>query len=957
VLSGHLQLQGEFPLYNAVLAYVNNSSKSTPSSSNQRCNSSEFTHNLKPYQIHKPQALSLSTRFTHVFSTPNLRAEGSIERDRQLRRSYSATSMGLPKPSPLSPLRLPSLTNHDKDGIPWSETMGESLRLSQFPVPPRHAIPEPSKTTLAEDLNADKSDLNTEHIRMDEPNLNNNIRGLTLPARAIEIRVQQPTSITSPRPSTSVRGGFQENVLPIRDDAVEHVDDGDEEDNPRQSVHLYSMRISHHLRSGSLLSWDRLAADAPDLPTPSQISRERSVSNPSRNPSMQTQLARHERQTSSSGFASVKIPSRWGKVLPNDRDLRTDVASSIYSSRPQSPLGSFGGSAVNLSRTSSGPHDLIEPLNDLRKPGPSHDSHPDNEETTRLTPRYGVANLVAAQEVSPKTSLLTVPSPLARKKSVADTKVSKFREEFSPSPPRKRSMPSTSIMKLLNPKRLSLRSLSEANLQSEALHMTLDGPHDTLIVPTDRERRQSRSMISLQAEQEALGKSKGANHVWDQALRAHQEEKASMFLHKNKDLALHASPFRKRSGSFSSHRLSSQADVDHVAEASSTPKRYSVPIPGSHTSHDHISKWVLRRTATSGRDNISLSREIADAFNTQGDSTAVVGAWGRYPSHTRPERTLSAGKTDHVETRDFALEAAIRFASAEDNEYGDDLVDPLQRIPLPPLLPGEKRRKKRIGKGKMAKSRSMNFGRRIMMNYTAMFRSSSVEFRRHGRGHRSSIASSGTLEHPELELLPEVFMPSDTDGATSNRSLLSNKQVVPPNNEGHDDTTQGKLPTEDSMATLRPRRNSSAPNLNDLVNLHDGTDDFDRSLDRARVWSVYYETCVPSFPRLSTEADVALEDFGGLSHFSFDSKRTSTHSRTLPGRLTKHSRNGSQLSRTSRRSALSMGPDDAAGEEKSLVSVRRSTMDLISKFKEQEHTEHERVLSLTRAESRREIKT
>jgi hypothetical protein len=52
-----------------------------------------------------------------------------------------------------------------------------------------------------------------------------------------------------------------------------------------------------------------------------------------------------------------------------------------------------------------------------------------------------------------------------------------------------------------------------------------------------------------------------------------------------------------------------------------------------------------------------------------------------------------------------------------------------------------------------------------------------------------------------------------------------------------------------------------------------------------------------------------------------------------------------------------MGPDDAAGEEKSLVSVRRSTMDLISKFKEQEHTEHERVLSLTRAESRREMKT
>jgi hypothetical protein len=42
---------------------------------------------------------------------------------------------------------------------------------------------------------------------------------------------------------------------------------------------------------------------------------------------------------------------------------------------------------------------------------------------------------------------------------------------------------------------------------------------------------------------------------------------------------------------------------------------------------------------------------------------------------------------------------------------------------------------------------------------------------------------------------------------------------------------------------------------------------------------------------------------------------------------------------------------DGGGEEKSVVSVRKSTLDLISLFREQEITERERVLSLMRRES------
>jgi hypothetical protein len=438
-----------------------------------------------------------------------------------------------------------------------------------------------------------------------------------------------------------------------------------------------------------------------------------------------------------------------------------------------------------------------------------------------------------------------------------------------------------------------------------------------------------------------------------------------MFLPKNRDLAVHASPFRERSGSCCSHRPSFQDDLDPVAEAS-TPKRFSAPMFAQHIFEDRDlgqgPEMVTRRSATAGRDALNPTQEVAEAFEKQGHDANIVGAWGRYPSHTRAERTLSMGKKARVETRDFALEASIRVASTKDNHREDDMVDPTDRLPSPSLLPGEKKRKKKIGTGKMAKSHSMTFGRKLIKNYYAgIFKSSSSEFRQHGRGHRSSIASGGTLEHPELELLPEVFMSNADDGAGDSPSTSGEKQVVRRHSGQHSESqSKGKLPIEDSMATLRPRRESSAPNLNDLMNLHDGAGDPENTQDRARVWSVYYEKCMPSFPRLSTDNDFALDESGGPSRIPFDSKCGSRQSHAMPVR-TKHLRNGSQLSRKSntsrwsgRSASCSMGEDANPSKDKSLASVRRSTMDLISMFKEQENTEHERVLSLTRAESRRE---
>jgi len=949
-----------------VFARADLRSKSTPGSSANRRGSTELKRDVQPYRIQKPQVLSLSSRFAQVFSTPNLRPDDSSECDRTLRRSYSATSLGLPKPSPLSPIRLPSLSTCDKDGKPWAEVMSESLRLSHFPVPPLHASPKTYETTSIVNPKVDESHRiqDTELLRVSKKRAEPQSTPVSSSVRPVEIRVQQPTSIASPRPSTSIRGGFRENAPPVDNATIENVNDEGETDNPRQSVHLHSMRISHHLRSGSLLSWDQLA-DAPEMPTPPRLFRERTVSDYSRLSHIHRQLTRHERQTSSSGFASSKVPSRWGKVLPEERELRDDVGSSIYSSRPHSPPDSFGGSMVNLSRSGTGHHNFSYSSIDLRKLRRSNSFPVDNDDTPRPARQYGAIDLRTPRDTNVDSSLLAAPAPLARKNSVADTKRSKFREEFSPSPPKKRITPSTSIMKFLNPKRLSMRSQSEANLQQEAPIKTVDGAFDTLpVAAVDRERRQSRSLVSLQAEQEALRKHKGADDVWDQALKTHQESKASMFLPQNRNLAVHASPFRERNGSLSTRRSSMHEVGDPVAVDLTTPKRFSTPTFAPHEPYGQRhgrSLLASRRSATAGFGQMTLEQELANAFDKQGDDTAVVGAWGRYPSHSRLERTLSAGKKDHVETRDFALEAAIRFASAKDVDHDEDLIDPTFRMESPPLLPGEKKRKKKVGSGKMAKSHSMTFGRKLIKNYySGIFKSSSSEFRRHGRGHRSSIASGGTLEHPELEILPDVFMSGGADGTCDSNQQLSDKQVVRRHSERHRDVrASDDLPVGGSRPTLRPRRNSSAPTLGDLVALHDGADDTEPLQDRARVWSVYYETCVPSFPRMSTDADFALQEACGPSRTSFSSRRVSLRSHTLPARY-KHSRNVSQMSRgshMSRRSAqpsfLSMGEDDTVGDERSVVSVRHSTMDLISKFREQEITEHERVLSLTRMESRR----
>ncbi|EUC46911.1 hypothetical protein COCMIDRAFT_35499 [Bipolaris oryzae ATCC 44560] len=920
--------------------------KTTPESYTKGCASGPPEHDLRPYDIANTQAVSLSNKFNLLSNTPNLASGTFDESKRTLKRSYSAESIGLPKPPPISPLRLPGLSNNDTTGEPWSEVMTESLRLSCFPVPPRDGSPIMFDTDLHICRNARHNQVHHRRRNSDSsvaPNCTYDIATSSV-ARVVEIRVQQPTSTGTPRPSMSMQGTLREISSSATVVRFERSQCEEADDDSHHSVHLQSMRISHHLRSGSLLSWDRLAS-APEVPASPCELHENASADSNYFSEQNQQLPRHRRQTSSSGIASYKIPAGWGNVVSSEANIRPDFASSIYSSRPQSPPGSFGGSMVNLSQTGTENQLFNISTSDLRRARRSASFPTDNEETPKPKQRAGLTNLKVSQSYRAETPCTPPRAPLARNNSVADTKVSKFREEFSPPAAKMKLTHSSSIIRFLKPKRLSLRSQSEASNSPEQRIADVDGPFDTLDVPADRERRQSQSLVSLRAEQQALGKNKGANQVWDRALQAHQEEKASLFLPKNKDLAVQSSPFRERSGSVSTRRVSID-DAEPSMRREDSSRRLSTlhtPTPGGDDG-DRPSTSIFRRRALASEDDSEVGREVADAYERQGDGVEVVGAWGRYPSHTREDRTGSAGKVDDVQPRDFALEAAIKSTVSNGDE---DLVDPTQRRPSTPLLPGEKKKKKKLGSVRMVRSTSMTFGRALMKNYSKMFKSQSTEFRRHGRGHRSSIASGGILEHPELELLPEVWAGSLNEENNSDVRDDREEFVTPNQTPMNTVKDKDKLVVDTTMPTLRPRRNSSAPNLGSL-SLRGGDANYDNFQDLARGWSVYYKTCLDDYPRPSTGANTTTADFSAPARLSFDSKHMSLHSSIMRSHAGRHSRNPSPVSHAS---CNLRGGDDASSEKKSMASVRRSTMDLISKFKMQEVEEHERMLRLRLGES------
>jgi hypothetical protein len=532
----------------ASLLFTNLCSKPTPGSSSKSRNSQPALQ-VEPYQIGRP-AKPLSTPLSKVFSTPDLQINASKGQDRKLRRSHSVTSIELPAPSPLSPLRLPSLKGSEIEGVAWSKALNESLRLSHNPVPPGRISTDRSKASSTAPVGMKNDETSPSKLRN---------RDIPTP----EIRVQEPTTTATPRPSTSIRSN---TLIKSKDKPQGSEAEGDEDDphdDPRQSIHLYSMRISHHLRSGSLVSSDNPRDPSELSASIRQPFRDRSNSDLSQISRKQTQLSRHERQTSSSGFASSNVPNKWGRVVSGE--IREDK-SSIYSSRPQSPPDGCGDSLANVTQTSNA-RDLPQIASlqtaKLRRSN-SFAADMGSKRDAALQP-LTIDPLSLAGSLLFGRELPNDRERLARSNSSSSTKKSKFREEFSPSPPKRRIAGSVSIMKLLHPRRRSFRSQSEAIVRP-SLEPVVDGSLEVPLPATQRERRLSRSAISFEKEQGSLGKDKKFSPMWEKALTNHQQERSAFFLSPEKTIIAAMQPATQRERRLSRSAISFEKEQETLGK-------------------------------------------------------------------------------------------------------------------------------------------------------------------------------------------------------------------------------------------------------------------------------------------------------------------------------------------------------------------------------------------------------
>lgn len=286
---------------------------------------------------------------------------------------------------------------------------------------------------------------------------------------------------------------------------------------------------------------------------------------------------------------------------------------------------------------------------------------------------------------------------------------------------------------------------------------------------------------------------------------------------------------------------------DVPAELPSEPSMSTLPVP---------SPFALESTETHSAED--------DFENPNVD----LGAWARYPSHTRDIRTGSAGPADNVKTRDFAYfpsaTVIVEASSGEEDANGKQT---------------KRKKKKQRARTGIPKSRSMVFAKEFIKNYAKHLWAPNVEFLKHGHGHRSSISTGGTLEHPELEILPPVFAPTPIAENPNPIEDITYLSYDLRTSEGIE--MQVLTPKQTSMAR---RASLSVRRLSTIGSGVDGADDENlldvdalrrarRSISspslalsglesisnqqNAQFWARMYESCV-DLPRFSVSADQSV---------------------------------------------------------------------------------------------------
>ncbi|KAF2399246.1 hypothetical protein EJ06DRAFT_563714 [Trichodelitschia bisporula] len=770
---------------------------------------------------------------------------------RHVRRSHSESSI-VSMPA-VQNLRLPSFIARDSGTDQWKTSVLESMLESMqkgSTSPPVSDIPGPSqpKPALLKDQLKSKERVQTAGVS--GYTTENHFRSsLSMEAKRMSLRVgthdETGDSSNNARPTSS----------------------------SQQSIHLWNMDISRRLRSDSLSSYRPTRPATPVFPGMSLVMANAGPSLAIPAPCLTipgsstadagpiTQVSSREGRTSSSGFASGEVPEEWGNVVRDD-------SSSVYSNHepltstdssklcisqafPAPAIGPTDGSADALANIPvSAPADIVADT-------PAETGHNENV-TTQEQSNYGGNTAIKTEAQAPGASTSNLS------KVSNGSKSSRFKEEFGTLTSRK-SRKTDSMFGRFQSKS------AKAKRAKESLS-TLDGS-------IDEPRRVQRAR--------ALSDHQNATGLMAKAVIKQQNEKSALFLPANKDQAATSSA-RLRSASIAapSRAMSVRAGkrpayddfppTDEPRRTVSTqylkPEFLNPSFSGSEPSQfrDRLSSVTLApgetaagpsewtpstdgflkpdralserrtssfRTITTAATLETICSETAEMAADDTEEEVEMGSWSRYPSHTRAKRTGSAGAKDKVEARDFAFDInPANIANDSSSTEGSRTA---------------RKKKKKMGPA----SRSMSMGKSFLKNYARLFRSPSVEFFSHGKGHRSSVSASGKLAHPELEILPPMFAASPIqehpdDEALDNSNNMEMRRMhrsmsiskLPSNIDGQKEDSSDRPVSIARRAASSPQLVSRSPRNGDIVQ-----------------WSAHgYESCV-GLPRASLRASSGEE--------------------------------------------------------------------------------------------------
>lgn len=468
------------------------------------------------------------------------------------------------------------------------------------------------------------------------------------------------------------------------------------------SVHLYDMHIPQRLASRGLLP-NRSSSYQQELP-----GHQRSMSSCGSSLLFPVKT-RHERQTSSSGFTSLTVPRSWGGVF-------RDNTSSVYRSQGASLTSSPNSSIIRLTNLSDQiwQSKALQSCNEL----PVLDKSVPQVTSVSAIPWKSI-NQKRPRRLTIDTGSLrsSTDSFRAREVAAAETRIIPR--------PRSATLPKVSRFKEV------LEGEPYLNARSEKSHPILNKLH----------RRHSIASYDGSDEWYASGKQQGFGYeyapteldtstvLWNGAFQQHADGGVS-----SSEL---------RSGSVLQD--SRAGGLVTKVEGGKAPKVNTALIPagiGFKTEG-----WSFESKPEGPAEVPEIDpKHVNRRKDIYTSSTTSRSSWGRYPSHTRVERTSSpAGEADNVITRDFA--PASQVALEPDGE----------------TVPKPKRGFSMLGK---KKSRSMTFGKAVMKTFSKLYKSHSTDFRPSMGNHRTSVHIGGVLEYPELEVLAPlspIMLPSEDD--------------------------------------------------------------------------------------------------------------------------------------------------------------------------------------------------